>query len=387
MGPKPPKTHPTSKTGPDGLEVRECGNGIVEAEEACDDGNAVDTDDCTSACRLAVCGDGIVWEGHEECEGDAPRPCLTACDTTGSESCTACVWEGWCAPPGEGCNGVDADCDTTADEDFECVLGRDRVCVTGCGSSGTQTCLDGCSWGVCQVPAESCNLRDDDCDGATDEGCLSEGLLGYWPFDGTGEDATQGNRDLTVMGGAGFAVGLFGEALDLEGTVSEYAVRPTNDLVFDFGAGDFTVQVWVRYRSLAGEQVLVEEFSGASGPGWTLTRVPDLRLHLYASSAAVLYSPVLALDTEHWHQMVARRAGGRFDLLFDGALVATVTGAAPITSSTNPLLVGRRNADDGRGFATNGRLDELAIWGRALSDAEVAALWNGGIGRPVVSSP
>ena len=27
-----------------------CGNGVVEAEEACDDGNAEDTDDCLSSC-------------------------------------------------------------------------------------------------------------------------------------------------------------------------------------------------------------------------------------------------------------------------------------------------------------------------------------------------
>ena len=37
-----------------------CGNGQVEAGEACDDGNMVNTDGCTIACTLATCGDGTV---------------------------------------------------------------------------------------------------------------------------------------------------------------------------------------------------------------------------------------------------------------------------------------------------------------------------------------
>ena len=34
-----------------------CGNGVVEVGEACDDGNAVETDACSTACVAARCGD------------------------------------------------------------------------------------------------------------------------------------------------------------------------------------------------------------------------------------------------------------------------------------------------------------------------------------------
>ncbi len=37
-----------------------CGNGTVDPGEECDDGNELDTDECTNICRTAVCGDGIV---------------------------------------------------------------------------------------------------------------------------------------------------------------------------------------------------------------------------------------------------------------------------------------------------------------------------------------
>ncbi|MCA9714936.1 MAG: DUF4215 domain-containing protein, partial [Myxococcales bacterium] len=45
-----------------------CGDGVVEGDEQCDDGNDVDEDDCTTACAPATCGDGFVWDGVEACD-------------------------------------------------------------------------------------------------------------------------------------------------------------------------------------------------------------------------------------------------------------------------------------------------------------------------------
>lgn len=56
-----------------------CGNGIVEGDEACDDGdNNSDTiaDACRSDCREAFCGDGVQDTG-EACDGE--EDCDTNC--------------------------------------------------------------------------------------------------------------------------------------------------------------------------------------------------------------------------------------------------------------------------------------------------------------------
>ena len=59
-----------------------CGNGVTEAGEECDDGNAVESDACLNNCKAAQCGDGIVQVGVEACddgnkiESDA---CLSNC--------------------------------------------------------------------------------------------------------------------------------------------------------------------------------------------------------------------------------------------------------------------------------------------------------------------
>ena len=67
---------------------------------------------------------------------------------------------------------------------------------------------------------------------------------------------------------------------------------------------------------------------------------------------------------------------------FDGQVVATATSTDAIVAASDPLLIGRRDAADGRDFSVNGRLDEAAIWNVALSDAQITTLWNGGIGTP-----
>jgi cysteine-rich repeat protein len=76
--------------------VARCGDGWVDTGapgggEACDDGNRVDDDGCTNSCALPVCGDGIVQAGE-------------ACD--GGEGCTAACRRVVAAEGGCGCGGA-----------------------------------------------------------------------------------------------------------------------------------------------------------------------------------------------------------------------------------------------------------------------------------------
>jgi cysteine-rich repeat protein len=61
-----PPTSQTTDAGPAPAPI--CGNGVVEAGEACDDGNDVDTDECLATCVAASCGDGFVYADVEACD-------------------------------------------------------------------------------------------------------------------------------------------------------------------------------------------------------------------------------------------------------------------------------------------------------------------------------
>jgi hypothetical protein len=184
-----------------------------------------------------------------------------------------------------------------------------------------------------------------------------------------------------LVGNPTFSNGIAGQSLTLTGKTSQYAVRGTDDPEYDFDARDFTVSIWAKLSTPTNEQTLVEKFSGQQGPGWTLTKLATGEGHFWTSPSAVLTSGNLALSASTWHHFLARRRGSSFTLFVDGVTVANQTNASPVPDTSQPLLVGKRNDLDGRGFPVDGSLDELAIWSRALGDEEVAFLWNGGIGR------
>lgn len=173
-----------------------CGNGVIDGNEECDDGNTSNQDACLNNCHDGVCGDGYRWVGVEECDdGNTSNQdaCLNSCDeatcgdgyrwmaeeecddgdTTSGDGCSSsCVLE-YC---GDGVvqSGLGEECE-----------GGVVSCGTSCGSTGQKSCQSSCKWGICVPPAESCNAADEDCDGTVDMmSCLSTVYRFYNPSTG-----------------------------------------------------------------------------------------------------------------------------------------------------------------------------------------------------------
>ena len=115
-----------------------CGDGFVQTGvEACDDGNAVDTDACRSTCVPAACGDGVVQTDVEACDDG------NADDT---DECTAACVEPSCSDTTK--NGSESDVDCGGSKCLPCALGGACVLSSDCAAS---LCLAG----TCGVP-KSC---------------------------------------------------------------------------------------------------------------------------------------------------------------------------------------------------------------------------------------
>ena len=197
-------------------------------------------------------------------------------------------------------------------------------------------------------------------------------------MDGDGADRSDGGRKLNLVGDVGFADGLSRQALDLHGNGAQFVVRPSDDAVYNLGTNDFTIQSWVNFNSTEREQTLIEKLSGAAGPGWTLSKLSDNRLQFYARPSIVLTTETIPIRNGTWHNILVRRTGALFQIMYDGKPLMAGNGPNPIPETTAPLLIGTRNQGDGRNFSVDGRIDEVAIWLRALSDAEIAVLVKGG---------
>jgi MYXO-CTERM domain-containing protein len=64
------------------VPVNCCGNGSVDGDEDCDDGNGKDNDACLSDCTMNTCGDGIVNDDDEDCDdGGVSETCDDDCTT------------------------------------------------------------------------------------------------------------------------------------------------------------------------------------------------------------------------------------------------------------------------------------------------------------------
>ncbi|MCC6624227.1 MAG: hypothetical protein IT385_23450 [Deltaproteobacteria bacterium] len=140
-------------------------------QEDCDQGFECDGGRCLPTSRSCSCLEDNGGNVRDCRNGNEAGICFgtQTCDpASGWSDCTAAT------PSEEQCNGLDDDCDQRVDEDAEhdpptCVSDND---AGRCESPWV--CMGAAGW-QCEVddPAlESCNYRDDDCDGATDEGFL-----------------------------------------------------------------------------------------------------------------------------------------------------------------------------------------------------------------------
>ena len=114
-----------------------CGDGQLDPGEACDDGNLDDGDACTSKCLPALCGDGFVHQGVEECDGA----------DLGGQTCAALGFDGGdlaCAP---GCLLDTAACAACGDGQLD----PGEACDDGNTAPG-----DGCD-AECQEEAQACD--------------------------------------------------------------------------------------------------------------------------------------------------------------------------------------------------------------------------------------
>lgn len=181
--------------------------------------------------------------------------------------------------------------------------------------------------------------------------------------EGTGDvltDNSNNGRPMKLHGGLGFAAGQQGTALDFRDSPKLYARREKDDTILNFADRDFTIELSCNFRGFPHEQVLLEKFSGKAGPGWTLTLLERTKLHFYAQGAGAFTAGV-NLKPNQWYRFTVARRGSRLQMSVNDAVLLDETISGSIVPSTSPLLLGRRNEQDGRGFPVNGLIDDIRI--------------------------
>lgn len=197
--------------------------------------------------------------------------------------------------------------------------------------------------------------------------------------DPTTADRAAGGRPALVLGGARATDGVFGGAIEFDGT--DDAVRLPYSPRLPLGTKDFTASLWFRYSATTGEQPLL--WMGGVGTTqpqvWVRGEPASDRIQALITvreGAAPPRSASVRTTGAHndgrWHHLALRRGGGQLTLFIDGAPVSTADMPGSV-SRNSPFGVHIGQKLDSRAFFS-GAIDDVRVYDRALGDEELTGL-------------
>lgn len=123
----------------------------------------------------------------------------------------------------------------------------------------------------------------------------------------------------------------------------------------DFGSGDYTIEMWVKWTAVTGPQTLIDFGNGA-----TYLRVDNGNtLYVFDAGAFVINAATITtLNAGQWYHIALVRSGTARTVYVDGSSVSSGTRSGSAGSSAITTKVGARY-DSALGF--NGLLQDLRI--------------------------
>lgn len=189
---------------------------------------------------------------------------------------------------------------------------------------------------------------------------------------GTTVSDVSGNNNTGNVGTATWTTGKYGNALQFNGTSSKVAIANTPLLQL---TNKMTLEAWVSpsvasvsYTDLIAkghENYYILATSSPSG-------FPVIGSHM-ADGNWFPVNGISALPINTWSHVAATYDGSIFRLYVNGVQVASGAKTGTFGISTNPLEIG---GDTQTGQYFNGKIDEVRVYNRALSAAEIVTDMN-----------
>ncbi len=214
---------------------------------------------------------------------------------------------------------------------------------------------------------------------------LDAGLMAYFPFNGNAVDETGYGHDGTVHG-ATLVIDRFGNpdsAYSFDGVDDYIDVAQPND--FGFNNQSFSISVWVQVTNAASpyEEIFILTDSDDNFPHFQLSRGGEhpgqIFVSLYDSGYSQIATNHSQLPVATWIHVISivNCETDRLELYCDG----TLHGAVDLVSfdfSSVPLAarIGAHVHPYGDGEHLSGAIDDVRIYNRVLSNAEIQALYN-----------
>lgn len=231
----------------------------------------------------------------------------------------------------------------------------------------------------------------------------TNGLVGYWPFNGNANDES-GNGNNGVINGASLSMDRFGStnsAYEFNG-ISDF-IEVNNSASLNLGTQDFSMTVWIKPNEFLNETQLIINKERTTAPDGNQLRLAIAKTdnqsdgHIYfftqtgnngltfsSTNGYSLQTNSIA-ELNSWSFLTIVRTGIIFKLYLNGQLISSENSNTGVTidytTNYNNFIFGATSQATGNGKLAffKGLIDDIGIWNRALTNQEITNLYNGNL--------
>ena len=221
---------------------------------------------------------------------------------------------------------------------------------------------------------------------------VKSGLVGWWTFDGsdisgtTATDKSGSGNDGTLGGSPSLGIGKIGQALAFDGTQDWVSVPDAQSWA---GSGkSFSIATWVKTQdSVSSNEAFVTNYPTTSQTPFFMLGVDGTNSFFWvrntSSASSKATGSYAAVEDGRWHHLVGvRDASTNYTYFYiDGVLAGSAGGAGGDVSSGTSFAFMRHASTR----YTQGSLDDVRVYDRALSADEVKQIYGEG-GTKIESS-
>ncbi len=216
---------------------------------------------------------------------------------------------------------------------------------------------------------------------------LLDGLVSYWPMDeesGVREDVHGGN-DVNPQGIVSVEQGIVATSARLE-RMNKESFEIEDEEQAGLEPAQISVSLWMKSTLSSADNGDASIVSKRSADGYQISLQDWGRLWWQINGQYMCTNQMSCggevleekndLDDDQWHHVVATYDGQTGRLFLDGNIVASKAWGSLQYDNADPFYIGQIT---GTHFF-DGSIDEVGLWDRALTEGEVAMLYNGGKG-------
>lgn len=216
----------------------------------------------------------------------------------------------------------------------------------------------------------------------------TNGLVGWWPFNGNANDENGNGNHAALMNGANLTT-------DRLGNLSSACNLNSNPQYLSFPSGsssnlniiaDFSVSIWIKTSVTISNGGLVSFGDNVSAPptaGGYLSCINGGNTgsgRFGISTRGNWYPSNSLVNNNQWNNIISIYKNGVINIYINGILDATFSSVlSPLSWSGNRVFGARSDLFMNSNTNYIGQLDDIGIWNRALDSCEVRNLYQASI--------